>query len=76
MIETDEVFLVINDSMEIEFRDRTVAVSAGELFVIQKGVEHCTRAHEECQALLIEPQDLVNTGDAESELTAANDIWI
>ncbi|MGC1307446.1 MAG: cupin domain-containing protein [Phormidesmis sp.] len=74
--DTDEVFLVLKGKMEIEFKDKTVTVSAGELYVIPKGVEHCTRADEECQAMLIEPRGVVNTGEVNSGLTAANDVWI
>ncbi|MEL6603795.1 MAG: cupin domain-containing protein [Cyanobacteria bacterium J06614_10] len=73
---TDEVFMVISGAMEIEFHDRRETVSAGELFVIPKGVEHITRAKEECHAMLIEPRGVVNTGTVKSELTAANDEWI
>ena len=74
--ETDEVFLVIEDAMEIEFRDRTVQVAAGELFDIPKGIEHITRAKDECKAMLIEPRGVINTGAVTNELTAANDEWI
>ena len=74
--DTDEVFLVTKGAMEIEFRDRTVTVSEGEMFVIPKGVEHITRAAHECQAMLIEPRGVVNTGEAGSELTAPNDVWV
>ena len=74
--DTDEVFLVMKGAMEILFRDRTVMVKAGEMYVIPKGIEHCTRAESECQAMLIEPRGVVNTGEADSELTAANDVWI
>jgi len=82
----DELFMVINGEMEIGLRglgsaaedagDRTVTVKAGELYVIPKGVEHITRASEECQALLIEPRGVINTGDAGGELTAQADRWI
>jgi len=74
--DTDEVFLVIDGEMEIGFRDRTVTLKAGELFVVPKGVEHITRAATECHALLIEPRGVVNTGDAGGALTAENDRWI
>ena len=74
--ETDEVFLVLRGEMEIGFRDRTVRLKAGELFVVPKGVEHITRAADECHVLLIEPRGVVNTGDAGGALTAANDKWI
>ncbi|MGB5621119.1 MAG: cupin domain-containing protein [Gammaproteobacteria bacterium] len=73
--DTDEVFLVLSGEMEIGFRDRTVTLRAGELFVIPKGEEHITRAAEECQALIIEPRDVVNTGESGGELTARNDVW-
>lgn len=45
--DTDEVFLVLNGEMEIGFRDRTVTIRSGELFVVPKGVEHITRAAKE-----------------------------
>ncbi len=76
-LDTDEVFLVIKGEMKIDLPDHTVTVAEGEMFVIPKGVRHCTRAAQECQAMLIEPRGVVNTGDAEEgELTAANDVWI
>jgi len=74
--ETDEAFLVIAGEMEIQFRDRTVTLRAGELFVIPRGVEHITRAARECHALILEPRGVVNTGDAGGALTAANDVWV
>jgi len=73
--DTDEAFLVIEGEMEIGFRDRTVTLRRGELFVVPKGVEHITRAARECSALIIEPRGVVNTGDAGGRLTAKNDVW-
>jgi mannose-6-phosphate isomerase-like protein (cupin superfamily) len=73
---TDEVFLVIKGEMKIDLPDHTVTVAEGEMYVIPKGVRHCTRAAQECQAMLIEPCGVVNTGDANSELSAPNDVWI
>jgi len=74
--DTDEVFLVIKGEMQVGFRDRDVTIRAGELFVVPRGVEHVTRAPDECHAMIIEPRGVVNTGDAESTLTASNDHWI
>lgn len=74
--DTDEAFLVIEGEMEIGFRDRTVTLGAGEMFVIPRGVEHITRAAGECHALILEPRGVVNTGDAGGALTAANDVWV
>jgi mannose-6-phosphate isomerase-like protein (cupin superfamily) len=74
--DTDEAFLVIEGEMEIQFRDRTVTLGAGEMCVIPRGVEHKTRAARECHALILEPRGVVNTGDAGGALTAANDVWV
>jgi mannose-6-phosphate isomerase-like protein (cupin superfamily) len=74
--DTDEAFLVLDGEMEIGFRDRTVTLRKGELFVVPKGVEHITRAARECSALIIEPRGVVNTGDAGGQLTAKNDQWV
>jgi len=67
---------MIMTEMEIGFRDRTVIVGAGEMFVVPKGVEHVTRAARECHALLVEPRGVVNTGRAGGSLTAPNDVWV
>jgi mannose-6-phosphate isomerase-like protein (cupin superfamily) len=74
--DTDEVFLVVKGEMQIGFRDRDVTLREGELFVVPRGVEHITRASKECHALIVEPRGVVNTGDANSTLTAKNDVWI
>ena len=74
--DTDELFLVLHGEMEIGFRDHTVAVREGELFVVPRGVEHITRARAECHALIIEPRGVPNTGDAGGARTAPQDAWI
>jgi mannose-6-phosphate isomerase-like protein (cupin superfamily) len=74
--DTDEVFLVLKGKMQIGFRDGDVTLAAGEMYVVPKGVEHITRADEECHALIVEPRGVVNTGEAGGALTAKNDIWI
>ena len=74
--DTDEVFIVLAGEMEIGFRDRTVALCAGEMYVVPRGVEHITRARRECHAMIVEPSGVVNTGDTGGALTAKNDVWI
>ena len=74
--ETDEVFIVINGVLNIEFRDGKVTLESGEMFVIPKGVEHRPVAKKECKMMLIEPKGVVNTGDTGGRLTAENDAWI
>ena len=74
--DTDEVFIVLSGKMEIEFRDGTVSLSTGEMYVVPKGIEHKPYAENECKILLVEPKGVVNTGKASGELKAENDIWI
>jgi len=74
--ETDEVFIVIEGQMTIEFRDGAVQLSAGELFVVPRGVEHKPIAASECSIMLVEPRGVVNTGDAGGAMTAALDVWV
>ena len=71
--DTDDFFLVLRGSLTIQLRDRDVELSAGDLFIVPRGVEHCPRADEEAEVLLIEPKDTVNTGDAGGPLTAEDE---
>ena len=74
--DTDEFFLVIEGTLFIEFEEETMELNAGELYIVPKGVQHRPYALEECRVMLIEPRGVVNTGEAESDLTASNDVWI
>lgn len=74
--ETDEVFLILHGELEIQFRDGSVILNEGDLYVVPKGVEHKPVARNECHIMLVEPAGTVNTGDVVSERTAANDAWI
>jgi len=73
---TDETFIVLEGTLRIDFRDGAVHVSAGEMFVVAKGVEHKPYAEHEVKLLLIEPRGVLNTGDAGGDRTAENDVWI
>ncbi|MFH1941029.1 MAG: cupin domain-containing protein [bacterium] len=74
--ETDEVFIVIDGAMIIEFRDGGVELKVGEMFVVPKGAEHRPSSKEECKVMVVEPTGTVNTGDAGGDLTAEDGIWI
>ena len=73
---TDEVFIVIEGSMGIQFKDKTIELNIGEMIVIKKSEEHRPYATKECKVLIIEPRGVINTGDSGGELTSDNDIWI
>ena len=73
---TDETFLVIEGCLRIDFRDGSVNVNAGEMYVVPRGVEHKPFAATEVKVLLIEPRGVLNTGDQGGPRTAVNDVWI
>lgn len=74
--DTDETFMVIEGELEIRFKDKSVFLNPGELLVIPKGVSHCPVAQTPCKVMIVEPEGVVNTGDAGGDLTAKNDQWI
>jgi len=74
--DTDEVFIVLEGHLRINFRDGAVDLGAGEMFVIPKGVEHKPVAQRETKILLVEPRGVINTGAQESDRTRQNDVWI
>ena len=69
--DTDELFLVLDGTLEMELSERTVTLEPGELFVVPRGTEHrpCAR-NGEVKLLLIDPKDLPNTGDPETATKA------
>ena len=74
--ETDEVFIVMEGKIFIEFEDEVVEINEGEMIVVPKGVKHKPYAEKEAKIMLIEPRGIVNTGERENKLTAPNDQWI
>lgn len=74
--DTDEVFIILDGEMTIEFRDREVSLKTGEMFVVTKGIEHKPFAEKECKVMLVEPAGTINKGDAGGDLTAEDNVWI
>lgn len=74
--ETDETFLVLEGTLRIDFRDTSVVLKSGELYVVPRGVEHKPYAEHEVKLMLVEPCGVLNTGQEGGERTAQNDRWI
>jgi mannose-6-phosphate isomerase-like protein (cupin superfamily) len=69
--ETDELFLILEGELDMEFRDRTVTLQPGELIVVPKGTEHRPNARKgEVKLLLIDPRDMPNTGNPDTATVA------
>lgn len=58
----DELFLILDGQLRIEFRDRTLELGPGEMVVIPRGVDHRPVAPEEVHLMLIEPKAILHTG--------------
>ena len=71
----DELFLVLDGMLRMQFGDREVAIGKGEFLVVPHGTEHRPVADDETHVLLFEPASTVNTGTAGGERTRAVE-WI
>lgn len=68
--DTDELFMVVSGELTTQLRDRDVILGPNDVLVVPHGVEHCPRATGEVHALLFEPKETVNTGDAGGDMTS------
>ena len=72
--DADELFLVLEGTLRLEFRDGERVVGPGELLVVPAGMEHRPVADSEVAVLLFEPLGVRNTGNVEdATLTAPTD---
>lgn len=73
----DELFLVYQGLLIMDFRDKTVEIGPGELLVVPKGVEHRPRTNgEEVYIMIIEPKETKHTGEVDHQLTVRDLEWI
>ncbi|MGB3723623.1 MAG: cupin domain-containing protein [Pacificimonas sp.] len=67
--ETDELFIVVDGQMHVDFREGTRSLGRGEAIVVPRGTEHRPRAEEECHVLIMDRAGEPNTGTNPSDLT-------
>jgi mannose-6-phosphate isomerase-like protein (cupin superfamily) len=65
----DELFLLLEGILRLEFRDGVVTLRPGEIYIVPRGVEHRPVAEEEVHLLMFEPASTLNTGNVRSSLT-------
>ena len=65
----DEMFLVLQGTLKIAFRDRTETIQENEIIIVPKGVEHKPIAEEEVSIMLFEPVTTINTGALKNKFT-------
>lgn len=74
--DADEMFLVLDGSLAIEFRDHSVVLQEGQMLVVPSNTEHRPVAQTECSVLLVEPAGTVNTGDGPETERSTAGTWI
>ena len=66
----DELFLVVEGRLRMQFRDGDQDLGPGELIIVPRGVEHCPLAlTDEVHVVLLEPRTTLNTGNVVEERT-------
>lgn len=73
----DELFIVLEGTLMMDFRDKTIATKPGEILVVPKGVEHKPwTMDEEVKIMLVEPKSTKHTGDLIVKQTVTDQEWI
>lgn len=72
--DSDEFFLVIDGRLTIRLDEGEVVLGPGEVYVVPKGVSHQPYAEVETSIMLIEPREIVNTGDTGGTLTTIREV--
>ena len=66
----DELFYIIEGSLLFEVEgEEPFTMDPGDLYVVQRGVNHRVTSTEECSILLVENKSTAHLGDTESEIT-------
>ena len=74
--EEDELFLVLDGTLTLQFRDGETTLHEGECCIVPRGVEHRPIAAKEVHVLLFEPVGTLNTGTDRNERTVDHLEWI
>jgi mannose-6-phosphate isomerase-like protein (cupin superfamily) len=65
----DELFLVLDGSLEVHERSGSVRLNPGEFCVVAHGIEHKVVPIGKVKLLLFEPAGIAHTGKVRSEIT-------
>ena len=65
----DEMFLVLDGILEVMEKDRTIALHAGEFYIVHRGIEHRVVSKGHVKLMLFEPEGISHTGKVKTEIT-------
>jgi len=65
----DELFYVVDGKLEIQEKGKNVTLNAGEMYIVERGIEHRVIPHGHVKLILFEPAGIEHTGKVTSEIT-------
>ena len=66
----DELFYILEGSLEIEIENKpSFQMNKGDLYIVQRGVNHKVSSQNECHIMLIENKTTLHTGEVYTEIT-------
>ena len=65
----DEMFFVLEGTLDVYEREKSVSLNAGEFIIVRKGVEHRVVPQGHVKLMLFEPSGIAHTGKVKSEIT-------
>ena len=72
----DELFFVVEGTLDVSERDNTVTLNAGEFCVVEAGKEHRVVPHGHVKLILFEPAGIAHTGKVRGEITKDQLDWL
>jgi mannose-6-phosphate isomerase-like protein (cupin superfamily) len=65
----DEMFYVLEGTLEVLEKDRNTTVRAGEFYIVRSGAEHRVVPRGHVRLMLFEPAGISHTGTVQAEIT-------
>ena len=65
----DEMFLVLEGTLEVMQKDGSVTLNAGEFLIVPRGVEHRVVPVGHVKLMLFEPEGTAHTGKVKADIT-------
>ena len=65
----DEMFFVLDGILDVLEEDRSIAVRAGEFYIVQSGIQHRVVPRGHVKLMLFEPAGISHTGKVKAEIT-------
>ncbi len=65
----DEIFFVVDGTLKVMEKDRSVTLHAGEFYIVQRGIEHRVVPQGHVKLILFEPEGISHTGKVKAEIT-------